>query len=221
MASMGIYIFNRRAISALFDEFPQATDFGKEIIPAAIESGYRVAAYPFDGYWTDIGTIRSFFEANLELTEHIPSFNLFDQRRPVYTRGRMLPPAKFYGGTHINRAIVAEGAIVHARLIDLAVIGLRARIGENSVIKEAIVMGNDSYQTLAEIAAKPEEIPMGVGNNCHIERAIVDKDCCIGDNVIIKGGSHLPDTETEAYCVRDGIVVVKKGAVIPSGTRIM
>lgn len=221
MASMGIYIFSRKAISELFDNNPQATDFGKEIIPAAIESGYRVAAYPFDGYWTDIGTIRSFFEANLELTDHIPSFNLFEPKRPIYTRGRMLPPAKFYGGTQINRAMVAEGSIIHARMIDLAIIGLRSRIGENSVVKESIIMGNDTYQTLAEIAAHPEDIPMGVGANCHIEYAILDKDCCIGDNVIIKGGSHLADTETESYCIRDGIIVVKKGAVIPSGTRIM
>ncbi len=221
MASMGIYIFNRKALSDLFDRHPEAKDFGKEIIPAAIEEKLKVAAYQYDGYWTDIGTIRSFFEANIELTDHIPAFNLFDNKRMIYTRGRMLPPAKFYGGTQVNRALIAEGCIIHARMIDSAVIGIRSRIGENTVIKDAIVMGNDHYQTLQEIALNPDQIPKGVGQNCHIEHAILDKDCCIGSNVIIKGGDHLPDMDADEYCIRDGIIVVKKGATIPDGARIM
>lgn len=221
MASMGIYIFNRQALHDLFEENLNATDFGKEIIPAAITSKRKVAAYQYDGYWTDIGTIRSFFEANLELTDHIPAFNLFDNSRMIYTRGRMLPPAKFYGGTQVNRALIAEGSIIHARVIDSAIIGIRSRIGENTVIKDAIVMGNDHYQTLQEIALNPDEIPKGVGYNCHIEHAILDKDCRVGNNVVIKGGDHLPDLDAEHYCIRDGIVVVKKGGVIEDGTRIM
>ncbi|MBL7796730.1 MAG: glucose-1-phosphate adenylyltransferase [Saprospiraceae bacterium] len=221
MASMGIYIFNRKALSDLFDRHPEAKDFGKEIIPAAIEEKLKVAAYQYDGYWTDIGTIRSFFEANIELTDHIPAFNLFDNKRMIYTRGRMLPPAKFYGGTQVNRALIAEGCIIHARMIDSAIIGIRSRIGENTVIKDAIVMGNDHYQTLQEIALNPDQIPKGVGQNCHIEHAILDKDCCIGSNVVIKGGDHLPDMDADEYCIRDGIIVVKKGATIPDGARIM
>ena len=221
LASMGIYIFNRKALSDLFDNYPQATDFGKEIIPTAIAEGRRVSAYQYEGYWTDIGTIHSFFEANIELTDHIPSFNLFDNGRQIYTRGRMLPPAKFYGGTQLNRALIAEGSIIHARLIEGSIIGLRSRLGENTVIKDSIVMGNDSYQTLQEIALNADNIPMGVGHYCHIEHAILDKDCRIGNNVVIKGGEHLPDMDTDEYCVRDGVVVVKKGAVIPEGFRIM
>jgi glucose-1-phosphate adenylyltransferase len=221
LASMGIYIFNRKAISDLFDNYPDATDFGKEIIPTAINEGRKVVAYQYDGYWTDIGTIRSFFEANIELTDHIPSFNLFDRHRQIYTRGRMLPPAKFYGGTQLNRALIAEGSIIHARLVEGSIVGLRSRLGENTVIKDAIVMGNDTYQTLQEIALNSDEIPMGVGHYCHIEHAILDKDCRIGNNVVIKGGDHLPDMDTDAFCIRDGVVVVKKGAVIPEGTRIM
>lgn len=221
MASMGIYIFNRKALLDLFENHPNATDFGKEIIPAAIQSQRKVAAYQYDGYWTDIGTIHSFFEANIELTDHIPSFNLFDNQRQIYTRGRMLAPAKFFGGTEINRALVAEGSIVHAKLIESSIVGIRARIGEQSVIKNAIVMGNDFYQTLAEIAKNPKMIPMGIGKNCHIEYAILDKDCCIGNNVTIKGGGeHLEDMEAEGYCIRDGVVVVKKNGVIPEGTTI-
>lgn len=220
LASMGIYIFNRRTLMDLFEQYPEATDFGKEFIPIAIESGMRVSAYQYNGYWTDIGTIRSFYEANIELTDHIPAFNLFETERMIYTRGRMLPPAKLYGGTQINRALLAEGSIIHARLIDSSIIGIRSRLGENTVIKDTIVMGNDTYQTLEEIALT-DDIPLGVGNYCHIERAILDKDCRIGNNVVIKGGDHMPDHDTDAYCVRDGIVVVKKGGVIPEGTRIM
>jgi glucose-1-phosphate adenylyltransferase len=221
LASMGIYIFNRKALNDLFDEHPDSTDFGKEIIPAAIESGRKVVAYQYEGYWTDIGTIRSFFEANIELTDHIPAFNLFDSTHPIYTRGRMLPPAKFYGGTQLNRALIAEGSIIHARLIDGSLVGIRSRLGENTVIKDSIVMGNDYYQTLEQIAAEENSIPMGVGHYCHIEHAILDKDCRIGNNVVIKGGDHLPDTETAEYSIRDGVIVVKKGAVIEEGTRIM
>lgn len=221
LASMGIYIFNRKAMSDLFDNYPDATDFGKEIIPTAIAEGRKVAAYQYEGYWTDIGTIRSFFEANIELTDHIPPFNLFDSKKVVYTRGRMLPPAKFYGGTQLNRALIAEGSIIHARVIEGSIIGLRSRIGENTVIKDSIVMGNDVYQTLQEIATQQDDIPLGVGHYCHIEHAILDKDCRIGNNVVIKGGTHLPDMDADEYVIRDGVVVVKKGAVIPEGARIM
>ena len=221
MASMGIYIFNRKTLSQLFDAHPEAADFGKEIIPAAIESGLRVTAYQYDGYWTDIGTIRSFFDANIELTDHIPPFNLFDNSKQVFTRGRMLPPAKFFGGTTVNKALIAEGCIIHAKLIENSVVGIRARIGEETVIRNAIVMGNDYYQTLQEIALQPDQIPMGVGHHCHIEYAILDKDCRIGNHVVIKGGDHLPDMDSEAFTIRDGIVVVKKGAVIPEGAKIM
>jgi glucose-1-phosphate adenylyltransferase len=218
---MGIYIFNKKALHNLFEEHPNATDFGKEILPAAIAAGMKVSGYQYEGYWTDIGTIRSFFEANIELTDHIPSFNLFDSRRVIYTRGRMLPPAKFYGGTQLNRALIAEGSIIHARLIEGSIIGLRSRIGENVVIKDTYAMGNDYYQTLQEIAQHNDDIPIGIGHYSHIEHAILDKDCRIGNNVVIKGGDHLADTDAESYVIRDGIVVVKKGAVIPEGTRIM
>jgi glucose-1-phosphate adenylyltransferase len=223
MASMGIYIFNKQTLIDLFEKNADATDFGKEIIPAAIhKEKLKVAGYQYDGYWEDIGTIRSFFDANIALTDHIPSFNLFDNTRNIYTRARMLPPSKFYGGTQINRAIVAEGSIVHARLIDTAIIGIRSRVGENTVIKDTIMMGADGYQSLEELAKRgPDEVPVGVGHYCHIEHAILDKDCCIGNNVMIKGGDHLEDQDHPAYTIRDGIVVVKKGATIPDGTRIM
>lgn len=222
LASMGIYIFSRQALIKLFDDHEAATDFGGEIIPDAIKTNYTVKSYQYDGYWTDIGTIKSFFEANLALTDPIPEFDLFDRDRPIYTRGRMLAPAKFFGTT-LWRAVVAEGAIIHAHNVDRSVIGLRSRIGERSKISNVFMLGADYYQTLIQIEADKNagRIPMGVGNDCKIDHAILDKNCRIGDNVIIQGGPTLQDRDAdEVYAVKDGIVVVKKNAVIPSGTRI-
>lgn len=219
LASMGIYIFKKEALIRLFAEHPDATDFGKAIIPAAITEGSKVASYQFDGYWTDIGNIRSFYEANLELCDSLPKFNLFDNHKRVYTRSRALSPSKFFG-TRLSKSIVAEGCIIHAKSIDHSLIGIRSRIGARSVIKRSIVMGNDFYQTLEEMQTRSDEIPMGIGMQCHIENAIIDKDCRIGDRVTIRGGEGLQNVETDTYCVVDGIVVVKKKAVIPSGTHI-
>ncbi len=219
LASMGIYIFKREALEKLFEDHPEATDFGKAIIPAAIQTGFSVASYQFDDYWTDIGNIRSFYEANLELCGDIPRYNLFDNHKRVFTRSRALAPSKFFG-TRLNKSIVAEGCIIHAKLIDYSLIGIRSRIGAKTVVKNSIVMGNDFYQTLDEIVHKKDEIHVGIGKNCHIEKAIIDKDCRIGDNVVIKGGDQLQNIETEMYCIVEGIVVVKKKAIIPSGTKI-
>ncbi len=218
LASMGIYIFSKQAIFDLFKNHPEALDFGKEIIPAAIEEGYKVASYEYNGYWEDIGTIRSFFDANLALTDPLPAFNLYDNKRPIYTRARMLPPSKFFG-TVFRRALIAEGCIIHAERIERSVIGIRSRIGEYTVIENTFVMGNDYFQRLEEITAEGS-IPIGIGKHCILENCIVDKNCRIGDNVVIRGGKDLPNTETDTYCIVDGIVVLKKGVVIPSGSRI-
>lgn len=217
LASMGIYIFKRDFLDRLFDENPEATDFGKEIIPIAIESGFKVASYAFDEYWTDIGTIRSFFEANIALTDNIPDFNLFDNAKTIYTRPRLLAPAKVFG-TWFNKAIIAEGCIIHAKKIERSVVGIRARIGEGTEIAESIIMGNDYYETITEM--ERAEQPMGIGKDCLIQQAIVDKNCRISDNVTIRGGKEVADTETDTYVVRDGIIVLKKGAHIPKGTTI-
>ena len=217
LASMGIYIFKREFLDRLFLENPEAKDFGKEIIPIAIESGFKVASYAFGEYWTDIGTIRSFFEANIALTDNIPDFNLFDNDKTVYTRPRLLAPSKVFG-TWFNKTIIAEGCIIHAKKIERSVIGIRSRIGEGTEIAEAIIMGNDYYETLAEM--KQTKQPLGIGENCLIQHAIIDKHCRIGDNVTIKGGPELEDTETDTYVIREGVIVLKKGAYIPEGTHI-
>ncbi|MFC0517162.1 glucose-1-phosphate adenylyltransferase [Mucilaginibacter angelicae] len=218
LASMGIYIFNRKLLYELL-EGNERTDFGKEIIPQSIE-GHRVASYQYEGYWTDIGTIPSFFEANLGLTDNIPKFNLFD-KNPIYTRARMLPPSKI-SGTLMEKSIVADGCIINAKQITHSIIGIRTRIGVNTIIENCYVMGSDNYQTLEEIAESKESGSpiMGIGDNCHILNAIIDKNTYIGDNVTINCGEKLEDGDYGTHTVQDGIVVVKKRAIIPSGTVI-
>jgi glucose-1-phosphate adenylyltransferase len=218
LASMGIYIFSRKVLFDLLkDEKPDATDFGKEIIPDSIEK-YKVVSYQYEGYWTDIGNIYSFFEANLALTLDIPPFNLFDNRKMVYSRARMLPPAKI-SGTTIEQTIIAEGSIIHANKIFNSVIGIRSRIGQGSTITSCYIMGNDFYETIEEIALNfIKGIPkVGIGDNCHLTNVIVDKDCRVGNNVSINGGNHLPDADHALFTIKDGIVVIKKGAVINDG----
>ncbi|RXK61892.1 glucose-1-phosphate adenylyltransferase [Lacibacter luteus] len=218
LASMGIYIFNRRLlIDQLQNEYKDATDFGKEIMPASIEK-YKVASYQYDGYWTDIGNIYSFFEANLALTQEIPDFNLFDNTKPVFTRARMLPPAKI-SGTTLEKTIIAEGSIILASRVENSVIGIRTRIGHGTTVVSSYIMGGDYFETLEEMKHAAERgIPkIGIGERCYIKNTIIDKNCRIGNDVRINGGHHLPNTDHSLYTVKDGIVVVKKGAILPDG----
>jgi glucose-1-phosphate adenylyltransferase len=218
LASMGIYIFNRKVLFDLLQqEKRDATDFGKEIIPDSINQ-YKVISYQYDGYWTDIGNIYSFFEANLALTLDMPPFNLFDNNKMVYSRARMLPPAKV-SGTTIEQTIIAEGSIIHANKIVNSVIGIRSRIGTGSNIVSCYIIGNDFYETIEEIEHNYQKgIPkLGIGERCNLTNVIVDKDCRIGNDVNIVGGSHLPDADHSLFTIKDGIVVVKKGAVILDG----
>lgn len=214
LASMGIYIFNRKLLVELMND-SSTNDFGKEIIPQNIHK-HKTLSYQYEGYWTDIGNIESFFEANIGLTDDIPKFNLYDKLQRVYTHARILPTSKI-SGTNLTKAVLAEGCIIHASSIDTSVIGVRSRIGQGSIIKNTYMMGSDYYESLEEIAQYNIDILMGVGENCVINNAILDKNCRIGDNVTIKGGAHLQDVETEKYVVKEGIVVVKKGAVLPKG----
>ncbi len=218
LASMGIYIFNRKLLfDLLMTDKKEATDFGKEIIPSSIDK-YKVVSFQYDGYWTDIGNISSFFEANLALTLEIPPFNLFDNNKTIYSRSRMLPPVKI-ADTNIKSSILAEGCIIHAAKIENSVIGIRTRIGLGTEIISSYLMGSDYYETIIEMAYSLERgIPkIGIGERCKIRNAIVDKDCRVGNDVSIIGGNHLPDCDHALYVVKDGIVVLKKGAIIPDG----
>jgi len=218
LASMGIYIFNKQVLNTLLkDKHPNATDFGKEIIPNSIEE-YKVASYQYEGYWTDIGNIHSFFEANLSLTQEIPLFNLFDNDNVVYTRARMLPPAKI-SGTTLEKTLIAEGSIINASRLEHCVVGIRSRIGYGTTVVSSYIMGNDYYETLEVMAENiGKGIPkIGIGERCYIKDAIIDKNCRIGNDVRIVGGAHLENIDHQLYSVKDGIVVVKKGAILHDG----
>jgi glucose-1-phosphate adenylyltransferase len=215
---MGIYIFSRKVLADLLNTaHPAATDFGKEIIPESI-AHYKVHSFQYDGYWTDIGNIYSFYEANLALTMEIPPFNLFDNDKTVYSRARMLPPAKI-SGTTLEKTIIAEGSIINASRIEQSVVGIRSRIGHGTTVVSSYIMGNDYYETIEEMEQnKISGIPrIGIGERCYIKDAIIDKNCRIGNDVRINGGKHLANTDHALYTVKDGIVVVKKTAVLPDG----
>lgn len=215
LASMGIYIFNRELLVQLMSD-PHTKDFGKEIIPQAIGK-HKILSFQYEGYWTDIGNIDSFFEANLGLTDDIPKFNLFDNSSKIYTRARVLPPSKLTGNSSFNKSIIAEGCIIDGTKIDHSVIGIRSRIGKGSTITNSYLMGNDYYQNLEELSNNYSHhiINIGIGENCFINNTIVDKNCRIGNNVNLNGGSHLEDQNTPLYTVKDGIIVVKKDVTLP------
>ncbi|MGE8433596.1 glucose-1-phosphate adenylyltransferase [Chryseobacterium joostei] len=218
LASMGIYIFTKNILKKMFGE-GAGDDFGKDIIPSSIGK-YKTLSYQYEGYWTDIGTIESFYEANLDLCLDLPQFNLFSSS-PIYTRARMLPPSKI-NGSYVSKAVFGDGCIIMADKIENSVIGNRTRIDKGSTIVNSYVMGADFYQNTTEIvmndrSGRPN---MGIGKYCYIEKAILDKNCYIGDNVKIIGGKHIPDGDYGTHSVQDGIVVVKKGAVLPPGTHI-
>ncbi|MCK5814499.1 MAG: glucose-1-phosphate adenylyltransferase [Flavobacteriaceae bacterium] len=214
LASMGIYIFNKDLLIKLMGN-PDTNDFGGEIIPQSINK-HKTLSYQFEGYWTDIGNIDSFFEANIGLTDDIPKFDLYNSQKRVHTNARILPPSKI-SGTTINNSIVGDGCLISASKIERSVIGIRSRIGEGSTIMSTYMMGSDCYESLEDIETKSIENLMGIGERCYIKNAIIDKNCRIGDDVRIIGGPHLENIETDNYCIKEGIVVIKKGAIIPKG----
>lgn len=221
LASMGIYIFNRQLLfDMLENEYKNATDFGKEIIPQSIDK-YKIASYQYEGYWEDIGNIRAFFEANIALTKELPAFNLFDNERAIYTRPRMLPPAKI-SGTYLEKAVISEGSIINASRVENSIVGIRSRIGHETTLINTYLMGNDYFETLDDMAQDKEQgLPLlGIGHRCEVRNAIIDKDCRIGDDVKIIGGEHLQDGDHPLFTIKEGIIVVKKGSVLPNGFSI-
>ena len=220
LASMGIYIFNRDLLITLMQN-QETKDFGKEIIPQAIGKE-KILSYQYEGYWTDIGNIDSFFEANLGLTDDIPKFNLFDNSSKIYTRARVLPPSKITGKTTIDKSVVAEGCIINGTAIQHSVVGIRSRIGFGTTVSNSYLMGNDYYQNIDEIRTNDlhQIINIGIGERCEIDNTIVDKNCRIGNDVKLIGGKHLADVNTPLYTIKDGIIVVKKGAILPNGFQV-
>lgn len=220
LASMGIYVFRHGVLQRLLDASPDANDFGKQIIPAAIED-MRVVSYPFSGYWSDIGTIRSFYEANLMLAKDHPDFDMFNARAPLYSNARMLAPAKFQSA-RVTRSIIAEASAIENAEISNSVIGLRTVIGHDAVVRNSVLMGADYYPWTErherEIATGPEH--PGVGTGAHVENAIVDRNVCIGAGCTIANRAGIQEADADNYYIRDGIVVIPKNVTIPAGTVI-
>jgi glucose-1-phosphate adenylyltransferase len=219
LASMGVYIFKYDVMRELLKN-EKYVDFGGEVIPAAIKS-YNVQAFLFDGHWEDIGTIKSFYQANLDLTSIVPKFNLFDADAPIYTRARFLPATKMMD-CQVRDSLISEGSILNRCLIDHSIIGIRSRIESYSRIEHTLVMGADFYQTLDELEMERRQgLPwMGIGENTVIRRAIVDKNVRIGSNVRILNEAGHENYDGENYYIREGIVVIPKGAIITDGTVI-
>ena len=218
LASMGIYVFNRQVMFDLLDN--ALTDFGKHIIPAAIHT-HRVFSHVFQGYWEDIGTIRSFFEANLDLASELPRFNFFDMQAPVFTRPRFLPASKI-NGAEIDHCVVSDGCIINYAKINQSIIGIRSLVDRGSYLSRVVMMGSDFFESEASILEKASAgVPrIGVGRNTRIENAILDKNCRIGHNCVITPAGKPEDVTEPHYYIRDGIVIVPKGGVIPDGTVI-
>ena len=222
LASMGIYVFDYMKLLELLRTNDTAVDFGGEIIPAAIKE-YNVQAYLFNGYWEDIGTIRAFFDANLDLASPLPKFNFFDTEAPIYTRSRYLPPSKLHD-CDIDNSMVTEGCILNGVYARRSIIGLRSRIDTGVRIERSIVMGSDFYEPLDQIheniaSGKPH---LGIGKNSVVRRAIIDKNVRIGKDVVLmnESGVDHADGPDRAYFIREGIIIVPKGATIPDGTII-
>jgi glucose-1-phosphate adenylyltransferase len=219
LASMGIYVFNLDVLNTVLKE-TNKTDFGKEIIPEIIKKR-RVFAYFFDGYWEDIGTIRAFYEANLKLASLTPSFDFYNEKSPIYTNPLFLP-GSIINDCKITQSIIADGCIINNAEIQNSVIGIRSIIGKNTLIQNSIVMGADYYETEANIRSnRLKKIPdMEIGNNSRIVGAIIDKNVHIGENVTIENVKKVEHLDAENYMIRDYIVIVPKGSVIPAHTVI-
>ena len=209
VGSMGIYLFKKKVLFDILGKYDY-DDFGKQIIPAAI-SNYRVFAYPFTGYWEDIGTTKAFFDAHIDMTKPVPPFNFYDQQKPIFTHARYLPAAKINGST-INSSIVCEGSMIQDATISDSVIGLRSVIRPGSKLSRVIFMGADFYEK-----ERNDGHGLGIGHNCVIENAILDKDVRIGDDVQLVNREGIKNGERDGIVIRDGIIVVPKSAQIPSG----
>ncbi len=215
LASMGIYVFNRNVVTELLDN--PLSDFGKHIIPAAIKS-HRVFSYVYQGYWEDIGTIRNFFEANLDLVSELPRFNFFDMSAPIFSRPRFLPGSKI-NGAQIDHAVISDGCIINRARISNPIVGLRTIIGDGTELNRVVTLGSDYYESAESVARHESEgrPRVGIGAHCKIENAIIDKNARIGNNVTISPAGKPENVDHERYFIRDGIVIIPKDAVIPHG----
>ncbi|MCM2269933.1 MAG: glucose-1-phosphate adenylyltransferase [Thermoanaerobaculia bacterium] len=215
LASMGIYVFRPEILREMLTGSPY-TDFGKEVLPASL-SLCRVFAFPYDGYWTDIGTIPSFHQANLDLTLPLPALNLYDPQFPIYTHARYLPGTKI-NECRVTSSVLCEGSIITgARILD-SIVGIRAVVQSGTVLERAIVMGANHFEALEE--REKHDIGIGIGRDCEIRNAIVDFNARIGHGCKLVNRAKVQEAESDNWSIRGGVIVVPKGAVIPPGTEI-
>ncbi|HMV99891.1 MAG TPA: glucose-1-phosphate adenylyltransferase [Acidobacteriota bacterium] len=217
LASMGIYVFNLQVLEDLLNQQGRI-DFGREVIPSAINN-YKVNSYLFKGYWEDIGTIGAFFRANIELTDVLPRFNFFDTRKQIYTRPRFLPGTKIRNA-QTHDSIICEGCIINEAIVRRSVVGIRSRIESGSRLDHVLMMGADDYESIDEMRRNKEtnQPNIGIGHNCTIKRAIIDKNARIGNNVQLLNDKGIQEATAENYVIRDGIIIIPKGAIVPDGT---
>ncbi|MEO0604688.1 MAG: glucose-1-phosphate adenylyltransferase [Myxococcota bacterium] len=220
LASMGVYVFKAKALQELLAH-DEHIDFGKDILPSAI-GDLKVAAYQFTDYWEDIGTIKAFYDSNLALCDDQPQFEFYVPEDPIYTRARFLPPSRFRGDTKIAKSLIAEGSFLQGARVERSIIGQRSWLSPGSQVHDSIIMGADYYELNEKRRAVEDAggIPMGIGKGVSIRRAIVDKNARIGADAVIHGSEDRADTDEAMYSVRDGIIIVKKNAVIEPGTVI-
>ena len=218
LASMGIYVFNRQVLAELLDN--PLSDFGKHIIPHAITT-HRVFSYVYQGYWEDIGTIRNYFEANLDLVSELPRFNFFDMSAPIFSRPRFLPGSKI-NGAQIDHAVISDGCIINRARITTTIVGLRTIIGDGTELNRVVILGSDYYESAESVERHAHQgLPrVGIGAHCKIENAIIDKNARIGNNVTISPAGRAENVDHAQYFIRDGIVIIPKDAVLPDGTVI-
>ena len=220
LASMGMYVFNRGLLQEMLEANPEEHDFGHEIIPKAIRAR-RVVSYPFEGYWSDVGTVRSFFDANLMLAKRFPEYDIYNPNAPLYTNARILPPAKIVS-SFLQESLIGEASVIINSQISNSVIGIRSFIGNNTTIKNTVFMGADYYPWHDPSLRDPVEGPdrPGVDEESYIEGAIVDRNVSIGKRCIIKNRDNVLEGEGENFFIRDGIVVIPKNVQIPNDTII-
>lgn len=220
LASMGIYVFDRQVLFSLLATNPSATDFGQEIIPAALEGGLKLQSYLFDDYWEDIGTIKAFYDANLALADENPPFSFFDEKAPIYTRARYLPPSQI-SDSRISRSVLSEGCRLDRCVIQHCVLGLRLRVEQGAVLEDTLVMGADSYESDDErrLIRASGGVPLGIGSGSTIKHAILDKNVRIGSHVKIVNKDRVEEAERSdlGFTIRNGIVVIEKNTTLPDG----
>ncbi len=212
LGSMGIYIFKTEVLANILTGKPGFVDFGKDVIPYAVKN-LSVFSHEFDGYWRDIGTIRSFYEANLELTKQDAPFNFYDPRGPIYTHARFLP-GSIVEDSSLHDVLLGDGSLIRSASISHSVVGLRSQVRRGSIIMDSIIMGADYYRADSHCE------PVGIGENCYIQGAIIDKNVCIGQGTVIKPFPRGTSADNGMWVIQDGIVVIPKGTVLPAGTTI-